>query len=76
MTVVLGKQRRLLKDDYHNALDVQREEILHIEEQHKKAIQELQDIHLVEVNQEKENCQHLQKEVKQQVRQTTSEDLL
>uniref|UniRef100_A0A670HWL9 Pericentrin/AKAP-450 centrosomal targeting domain-containing protein n=1 Tax=Podarcis muralis TaxID=64176 RepID=A0A670HWL9_PODMU len=74
LAVVLGKQR-LLKDDYHNALDVQREEILHIEEQHKKAIQELQDIHLVEVNQEKENCQHLQKEVKQQVRQTTSEDL-
>ncbi|XP_077775041.1 pericentrin isoform X2 [Podarcis muralis] len=68
LAVVLGKQRRLLKDDYHNALDVQREEILHIEEQHKKAIQEFQDIHLVEVNQEKENCQHLQKEMEEKVK--------
>ncbi|XP_034995733.2 pericentrin isoform X2 [Zootoca vivipara] len=74
LTIVLGKQRCLLKDDYHNALDVQREEILHIEEQHKKAIQELQDIHMVEVNQEKESGQHLQTEMEEKVKFLELED--
>ncbi|XP_061463584.1 pericentrin isoform X3 [Rhineura floridana] len=63
LTIALEKQRCLLEDYYHKALDAWRGEMLHIEEQHKKAMQELQDLHVVEVKKEKEKCQHLQKEV-------------
>ncbi|XP_053138968.1 pericentrin isoform X2 [Hemicordylus capensis] len=65
LTIALEKQRCLLESDYHRSLDVLQGEILHIEEQHKKAVQELQNLHVAEVQKEKENCQLLQKTIEQ-----------
>lgn len=61
MTIALEKQSCSLEDRFHKALDVLQGEIFHLEEQHKKALQEIQDLHVIEVQKEKENLQLLQK---------------
>ncbi|XP_066488272.1 pericentrin isoform X2 [Tiliqua scincoides] len=65
LTIALEKQSRLLEDRYHKALDVLQGEIFHLEQQHKKALQEIQDLHVTEVQKEKENGQLLQKATEQ-----------
>ncbi|XP_060087522.1 pericentrin [Heteronotia binoei] len=62
----LEKQRCLLEHDYHKSLDLLRGEILGMEEQHKKAMQELQELHIAEIQKEKEHWQLLQREREQQ----------
>ncbi|XP_054832360.1 pericentrin [Eublepharis macularius] len=66
ISVELEKQKSLLEHDYHKSLDLLRGEILHMEEEHKKAMQELQELHVAEVQKEREHWHRLQKEVEQQ----------
>ncbi|KAL8173213.1 UNVERIFIED_CONTAM: hypothetical protein K2H54_042482, partial [Gekko kuhli] len=66
LSAELEKQRCLLEHDYHKSLDLLRGEILHMEEQHKKAMQELQGLHIAEIEKEKERWQQLQREKEQQ----------
>ncbi|XP_015268581.1 PREDICTED: LOW QUALITY PROTEIN: pericentrin [Gekko japonicus] len=66
LSAELEKQRCLLEHDYHKSLDLLRGEILHMEEQHKKAMQELQELHIAEIEKEKEHWQQLQREREQQ----------
>ncbi|XP_042327115.1 LOW QUALITY PROTEIN: pericentrin [Sceloporus undulatus] len=65
LKVALEKQRRLLEDEHHKALDVLHEEILHIKEQHRNTIQELDNLHTLEVKTEKEKWQQFQKDMEQ-----------
>ncbi|XP_063173864.1 pericentrin isoform X3 [Candoia aspera] len=65
LTVALEKQRHLLEDEHRKALDVLQKEVLQMEEEHKKTIQRFQDLHLVEIQKEKENCQQLQRQLEQ-----------
>ncbi|KAM6459723.1 pericentrin isoform 6-T6 [Liasis olivaceus] len=53
------QQEKLLKEE------LDQKAVLQMEEEHKKRIQGLQDLHLVEIQKEKENCQHLQRELEQ-----------
>ncbi|XP_043361753.1 pericentrin isoform X15 [Dermochelys coriacea] len=54
LNTALQNQRCLLEEENHKALDVLREEVLHMEEHHKKALKELQDLHVAEVQKQKE----------------------
>nr|XP_056712831.1 pericentrin [Euleptes europaea] len=65
LSAELEKQRCLLEHDYHKSLDLLRREILHMEEQHKKAMQELQELHVAEIQKEKEHWHQLQREREQ-----------
>ncbi|XP_077172806.1 pericentrin isoform X2 [Paroedura picta] len=66
LSAELEKQRCLLEHDYHKSLDLLRAEILHMEEQHKQAMQEFQELHVAEIQKEKEHWQQLQRERAQQ----------
>ncbi|XP_025903586.1 pericentrin isoform X2 [Nothoprocta perdicaria] len=50
----LQNQRSLLEEEKRLALDTLREEVLHMEEKHRKALQELQDLHEAEIKKYKE----------------------
>ncbi|XP_071603047.1 pericentrin isoform X15 [Heliangelus exortis] len=54
LNTALQNQRRLLEEEKRLALDTLREEVLHMEEKHKKALQELQDLHEAEIKKHKE----------------------
>uniref|UniRef100_A0A674IY59 Pericentrin n=1 Tax=Terrapene triunguis TaxID=2587831 RepID=A0A674IY59_9SAUR len=54
LNTALQNQRCMLEEENHKALDVLREEVLHMEEHHKKALEELQDLHVAEVQRQKE----------------------
>ncbi|KAM9287336.1 pericentrin [Morus bassanus] len=64
LNTALQNQRRLLEEEKRLALDILREEVLHMEEKHKKALQELQDLHEEEIKKHKEEySRELQKEL-------------
>ncbi|XP_039182339.1 pericentrin isoform X3 [Crotalus tigris] len=65
LTIELEKQRHLFGDEHHKALDVLQKTILQMEEEHKRTVQGFQDLHLVEIEKEKEKFQQLQKELEQ-----------
>ncbi|KAM8806624.1 pericentrin [Eudromia elegans] len=50
----LQNQRSLLEEEKRLALDTLREEVLHMEEKHRKALQELQDLHEAAIKKHKE----------------------
>ncbi|KAM9235869.1 LOW QUALITY PROTEIN: pericentrin [Leptosomus discolor] len=54
LNTALQNQRRLLEEEKHLALDILREEVLHMEEKHRRALQELQDLHEAEIKKHKE----------------------
>ncbi|XP_009319102.1 PREDICTED: pericentrin [Pygoscelis adeliae] len=54
LNTALQNQRRLLEEEKHLALDILREEVLHMEEKHRKALQELQELHEAEIKKHKE----------------------
>ncbi|XP_065418318.1 pericentrin isoform X4 [Chrysemys picta bellii] len=54
LNTALQNQRCMLEEENHKALDVLREEVLHMEEHHKKALKDLQDLHVAEVQRQKE----------------------
>ncbi|XP_075611933.1 pericentrin isoform X13 [Balearica regulorum gibbericeps] len=60
----LQNQRKLLEEEKRLALDILREEVLHMEEKHRKALQELQDLHEAEIkNHKEEYSRELEKEL-------------
>ncbi|PKU40288.1 pericentrin isoform x1 [Limosa lapponica baueri] len=64
LDTALQDQRRLLEEEKHLALDILREEVLHMEEKHRKALQELQDLHEAEIKKHKEEySRELEKEL-------------
>ncbi|KAM3853512.1 pericentrin isoform 3-T5 [Vipera latastei] len=65
LTVELETQRHLFGDEHHKALDVLQKTILQMEEEHKRTVQDFQDLHLVEIEKEKEKFQQLQNELEQ-----------
>lgn len=54
LNTALQNQRRLLEEEKLLALDTLREEVLHMEEKHRKALQELQDLKEAEMKKCKE----------------------
>uniref|UniRef100_A0A8B9VN27 Pericentrin n=1 Tax=Anas zonorhyncha TaxID=75864 RepID=A0A8B9VN27_9AVES len=54
LKTALQNQRRLLEEEKDLALDILREEVVHMEEKHRKALQELQDLHEAEIKKHKE----------------------
>ncbi|XP_027559007.1 pericentrin isoform X3 [Neopelma chrysocephalum] len=54
LNIALQNQRQLLEEEKRLALDLLREEVLHMEEKHRKALQELQDLHEAEIRKHKE----------------------
>lgn len=54
LNTALQNQRRLLEEEKRLALDILREEVLQMEEKHRKALQELQDLHEAEIKKQKE----------------------
>nr|XP_060637786.1 pericentrin isoform X2 [Anolis sagrei ordinatus] len=65
LTIALENQRRLLEDDYHKSMDILQKEVLHIKEQHRNTIEELDSLHKLEVKKEKEKWQQLQKDMEE-----------
>ncbi|XP_075368493.1 pericentrin isoform X4 [Mycteria americana] len=64
LNTALQNQRRLLEEEKRLALDILREEVLHMEEKHRKALQELQDLHGAEIKKHKEEySRELEKEL-------------
>ncbi|XP_065494412.1 pericentrin isoform X5 [Caloenas nicobarica] len=64
LNTALQNQRRLLEEEKRLALDILREEVLHMEEKHRKALQELQDLHEAEIKKHKEEySRELEKEL-------------
>lgn len=64
MNTALQNQRRLLEEEKRLALDILREEVLQMEEKHRKALQELQDLHEAEIKKHKEEySMELEKEL-------------
>ncbi|KAM6349222.1 LOW QUALITY PROTEIN: pericentrin [Alca torda] len=64
LDTALQNQRRLLEEEKHLALDILREEVLHMEEKHRKALKELQDLHEAEIKKHKEEySRELEKEL-------------
>ncbi|XP_078537558.1 pericentrin isoform X2 [Lissotriton helveticus] len=53
----LNNQKCLLEADHRQALDILREEVLKLAEQHKNAMQELQHLHAAEIQQQKGNLE-------------------
>ncbi|XP_056676137.1 pericentrin isoform X14 [Monodelphis domestica] len=49
LQAALHRQRALLEEDHHKALDILREEVVRMEEQHRSALGELKDIHTAEL---------------------------
>ncbi|XP_050195299.1 pericentrin isoform X2 [Myiozetetes cayanensis] len=54
LDTALRNQRQLLEEEKRLALDLLREEVLHMEDKHRKALQELQDLHGAEIRKHKE----------------------
>ncbi|XP_019378836.1 PREDICTED: pericentrin isoform X3 [Gavialis gangeticus] len=64
LNTALQNQRCLLEEENRKALDVLHKEVLIMEEHHKKALQELQDLHVAEIQKQKEEySQQLMKEL-------------
>ncbi|XP_040980506.1 pericentrin isoform X9 [Aquila chrysaetos chrysaetos] len=64
LNTALQNQRRLLEEEKRLALDILREEVLHMEEKHRKALQEFQDLHEAEIKKHKEEfSRELQEEL-------------
>ncbi|XP_068052519.1 pericentrin isoform X3 [Anomalospiza imberbis] len=54
LNTALRNQRQLLEEEKRLALDLLREEVLQMEEKHRKALQELQDLHEADIRKHKE----------------------
>nr|XP_021388250.1 pericentrin isoform X2 [Lonchura striata domestica] len=54
LNTALQNQRKLLEEEKRLALDLLREEVLQMEEKHRKALQELQDLHEADIRKHKE----------------------
>ncbi|XP_074858211.1 pericentrin isoform X3 [Carettochelys insculpta] len=54
LNTALQNQRCMLEEENHKALKLLREEVLQMEEHHQKALKELQDLHMAEVQKQKE----------------------
>ncbi|XP_042677839.1 pericentrin isoform X8 [Centrocercus urophasianus] len=54
LKTALQNQRSLLEEEKRLALDILREEVVHMEEKHRKALQELQNLHEAEIKKHKE----------------------
>ncbi|XP_074728481.1 pericentrin isoform X9 [Strix uralensis] len=54
LNTALQNQKRLLEEDKRLALDILRKEVLCMEEKHRRALQELQDLHEAEIKKHKE----------------------
>uniref|UniRef100_A0A8C8S5U0 Pericentrin n=1 Tax=Pelusios castaneus TaxID=367368 RepID=A0A8C8S5U0_9SAUR len=54
LNMALQNQKRMLEEENHKALDVLREEVLRMEEHHEKALKELRDLHVAEIQKQKE----------------------
>ncbi|XP_031460338.1 pericentrin isoform X2 [Phasianus colchicus] len=64
LKIALQNQRSLLEEEKRLALDILREEVVHMEEKHRKALQELQDLHEAEIKKYKEeHTRELEKEL-------------
>ncbi|XP_075285816.1 pericentrin isoform X4 [Opisthocomus hoazin] len=64
LNTALQNQRKLLEEEKRLALDILREEVLRMEEKHRKALQELQDLHEAEIKKHKEEySRELEKEL-------------
>uniref|UniRef100_A0A8C3V320 Pericentrin n=1 Tax=Catharus ustulatus TaxID=91951 RepID=A0A8C3V320_CATUS len=64
VNTALRNQRQLLEEEKRLALDLLREEVLKMEERHRKAFQELQDLHEAEMRKHKEEySRELEKEL-------------
>eukprot|EP00076_Gallus_gallus_P042693 XP_025008231.1 pericentrin isoform X7 [Gallus gallus] len=64
LKAALQNQRSLLEEEKRLALDMLREEVVHMEEKHRKALQELQDLHEAEIKKHKEEySRELEKEL-------------
>nr|XP_014424104.1 pericentrin isoform X6 [Pelodiscus sinensis] len=64
LNIALQNQRCMLEEENHKALMVLREEVLHMEEHHKKALNDLQDLHMAEFQKQKEEySRQLQEEL-------------
>ncbi|OXB61460.1 hypothetical protein ASZ78_010216 [Callipepla squamata] len=64
LKAALQNQRSLLEEENCLALDILREEVVHMEEKHRKALQELQDLHEAEIKKHKEEySEELEKEL-------------
>ncbi|KAM4668562.1 pericentrin isoform 5-T5 [Amazona ochrocephala] len=64
LSTALENQRRLLEEEKRLALDILREEVLNMEDKHRKALQELQDLHETEMKKHKEEySRELEKEL-------------
>ncbi|XP_052530484.1 pericentrin isoform X9 [Tympanuchus pallidicinctus] len=64
LKTALQNQRSLLEEEKRLALDILREEVMHMEEKHRKALQELQNLHEAEIKKHKEeHSRELEKEL-------------
>ncbi|XP_035186972.1 pericentrin isoform X12 [Oxyura jamaicensis] len=64
LKTALQNQRCLLEEEKDLALDILREEVVRMEEKHRKALQELQDLHETEIKKHKEEySRELEKEL-------------
>uniref|UniRef100_A0A8B9CB80 Pericentrin n=1 Tax=Anser brachyrhynchus TaxID=132585 RepID=A0A8B9CB80_9AVES len=64
LKTALQNQRCLLEEEKDLALDILREEVVRMEEKHRKALQELQDLHEAEIKKHKEEySRELEKEL-------------
>uniref|UniRef100_A0A8C0EBD9 Pericentrin n=1 Tax=Bubo bubo TaxID=30461 RepID=A0A8C0EBD9_BUBBB len=64
LNTALQNQKRLLEEDKRLALDILRKEVLCMEEKHRRALQELQDLHEAEIKKHKEEySMELEKEL-------------
>lgn len=54
LNTALQNQRQLLEEEKRLALDLLREEVMQMEEKHRKALQELQDLHEADIRKHKE----------------------
>ncbi|XP_048808453.1 pericentrin isoform X1 [Lagopus muta] len=64
LKTALQNQRSLLEEEKRLALDILREEVVHMEEKHRKALQELQNLHEAEIKKHKEeHSRQLEKEL-------------
>ncbi|XP_010711437.1 pericentrin isoform X2 [Meleagris gallopavo] len=64
LKTALQNQRILLEEEKGLALDILREEVMHMEEKHRKALQELQNLHEAEIKKHKEeHSREMEKEL-------------
>ncbi|XP_063256253.1 pericentrin isoform X3 [Prinia subflava] len=56
LNAALRNQRQLLEEEKRLALDLLREEVLQMEEKHRKALQELKDLHEADIRKHEEKC--------------------